>query len=390
MLIYNAKIITMEGYDIECGYIATADGKISEIGTMSKFTHTVTDEDINAEGMTVYPGFIDAHTHLGMVENGVGIEGDDGNEESDPCTPQLRAIDAVNPNDYCFLEAARAGITTVATGMGSANAIGGQLLVMKTYGSKRIENRLLACPAAVKFALGENPKMTYRDRDESPVTRMATAAIIREQLYKATKYLYDLEAYELDKLDNENAEPPEFDFKSESLIPLVRGEIKAHFHCHRADDIFTAIRICKEFKIDCVLVHATEAGLVADELKNERVECIVGPLICDRSKPELKNSLIETASELTKNGIRTAICTDHPENPAKYLPIEAALAIKGGLTERQALKAITIDAAQILDLERNIGSIAVGKDADFVIYKKSFTDASASPEYVIIDGVKVK
>lgn len=389
MIIYNASIYTMAGLDIENGYIVTNGDKIAEIGSMGGFAHTVTDNDINAEGMTVYPGFIDAHTHVGIVENGGGLEGDDGNEESDPCSPQLRAIDAVNPDDYCFYEAALHGITSVATGMGSANPIGGQLLAMKTYGSKRIEKRILKSPIAIKFALGENPKYVYHDRDETPVTRMATAAIIREQLFKAKKYMLDLESYELDKQSDGDAEPPDFDFKCESLLPLVKKEIKAHFHCHRADDIFTALRICKEFDIDCVLIHCTEGGLIADELGEEHAECVVGPIFSDRSKPELRNSSIETAAKLVKNGAKTAICSDHPENPIQFLPIEAGLAVRGGLSEYDALKAITVTPAEILGLSDRIGSIKVGKDADLVIYRDKFYNPTSKPEYVIINGEKV-
>lgn len=389
MIIYNAKIITMANVDIENGYIITDGDKIAEVGTMSGFHGNISDSDVNAEGLTVYPGFIDSHTHLGIVENGGGMEGDDGNEESDPCSPQLRAIDAVNPNDYCFSEAARNGITTVATGMGSANPVGGQLLAMKTYGSRRIEKRVLKSPVAIKFALGENPKVVYRDRDETPVTRMATAAIIREQMFKAKKYMLDLESYEYDRELNDDAEPPDFDFKCESLLPLVRKEIKAHFHCHRADDIFTALRICKEFDIDCVLIHCTEGAMIADELGGDNAQCVVGPLLSDRSKPELRGSTIETTAKLVQNGVTTAICSDHPENPIQYLPIEAGIAMRGGLSEYNALRAITTAPAEILGLSDRIGSIEAGKDADLVLYRGSFYDPTITPELVIINGEKV-
>lgn len=389
MIIYNANIITMAGSDIENGYIVTDGDKIAQLGEMNRFSGDISENDINAKGMTVYPGFIDAHTHLGIVENGGGLEGDDGNEESDPCSPQLRAIDAVNPNDYCFYEAAKNGITTVATGMGSANPIGGQLLAMKTHGSPRIEKRLLKSPVAVKFALGENPKFVYRDRDETPVTRMATAAIIREQLFKAKKYMLDLESYEYDKELNDDAEPPDFDFKCESLLPLVRKEIKAHFHCHRADDIFTALRICKEFELDCVLIHCTEGGIIADELGGEKVPCVIGPLICDRSKPELRNSSVETAARLAENGVTVAICSDHPENPVQYLPLEAGIAMRGGLSERDSLRAITSAPAEILGLSDRIGSLEVGKDADMTLYRGDFFNPAIKPELVIINGERV-
>ena len=390
MLIYNAKIITMCGADIEKGYIRTEGEKIAETGEMSALAIQPAENDYNAEGMTVYPGFIDAHCHLGAFEDGIGFEGDDGNEETDPITPQLRAIDMINPADYCFTEAARGGVTTVLSGMGSANPIGGAFAALKTYGSKRIDKLIIKAPAAMKFALGENPKTVYNEKNQSPNTRMATAALIREQLYKTKRYIEDKEAYTESIGTDDELAPPDYDIKCEALIPVLEGDMKAHFHCHRADDIFTAIRIAKEFDLDYVLIHATEGGLIAEELAEENARCIIGPIFADRCKPELKNQTIENGARLKKAGVDFAICTDHPENPIQYLPIAAGLAIRGGLDERTALAAITSKAAEICGISDRVGTLEVGKDADLVIYKGKFYDVTGVPQLVLVNGEIVK
>lgn len=389
MIVYNAKILPVSLPPIENGFLAVENGRIAALGEMRELAKTPGGDDLDAGGMTVTPAFVDAHCHLGMFGDGLGIEGDDGNEESDPVTPQLRALDAVNPLDRCFGEAARGGVGTVLTGMGSANAIAGTFLAMKTAGGKRVESRVLKTPCAMKFALGENPKSVYRDRDESPVTRMATAALIRGQLAAAKRYMEDLAEYERTKGTDDETTRPDYDAKCEALIPLLRREIKAHFHCHRADDLFTAIRIAEEFSLDCVLIHATEGYLVADELPKS-VPCVVGPIFGDRCKPELANADIRNAALLTRAGIEVSLCTDHPENPIQYLPVMAGLAIRGGMTEEEALAAITIHPARIAGLENRVGSLAVGKDADFVLWEGSFYDVSRPPRRVFLDGKPIR
>ena len=292
----------------------------------------------------------------------------------------------INPMDRCFSEAAKAGVTAVISGMGSANAIGGTFLAMKTAGGKNIDKRVFKNPVAMKFALGENPKSVYKDKDSAPITRMATVAIIREQLYKAKRYLSDMEEYERLKGTEDEVDKPDYDAKCEALIPLLKKEIPAHFHCHRADDIFTAIRISKEFQLNYVLIHCTEGHLIADELKEENAVAVVGPVLCDRSKPELKEHTIETASALYRAGVKFAICNDHPVVPQQYLPLSAALAVRGGLSEDEAIKAITINAAEIGGIADRVGSIEKGKDADLVIYSENPLSAVAVPDMVIIDG----
>lgn len=380
MKIYNVQIKTMEKRrSIENGWIEIENGKIIAVEEGSP--DVVGTEDLDGQGKLLIPGFIDAHTHLGIIENGIDFEGDDCNEATDPFTPQLRTIDGINPMDRCFEEAYKRGITSAVVAPGSANPCGGEIIAVKTYG-RRIDDMIIK-PVGIKFALGENPKRVYNDRDETPVTRMATAALIREGLTKAKRYLADIDAYESDK---ENNDMPEFDLKNHALIPLLRGEISAHFHCHRADDMFTAVRIAKEFDLKLVIVHATEGHLIADILGTEKLSAISGPVICDRCKPEMKGLELKNTAELVKNGVKTSICTDHPVIPIQYLPASAAMAVKGGLDSDIALEAITINAAEIAGIDDTTGSIAVGKDADLQLYCGNPLDIMNDPELVMING----
>jgi imidazolonepropionase-like amidohydrolase len=380
MKIYNVQIKTMEKRrSIENGWIEIENGKIIAVEEGSP--DVVGTEDLDGQGKLLIPGFIDAHTHLGIIENGIDFEGDDCNEATDPFTPQLRTIDGINPMDRCFEEAYKRGITSAVVAPGSANPCGGEIIAVKTYG-RRVDDMIIK-PVGIKFALGENPKRVYNDRDETPVTRMATAALIREGLTKAKRYLADIDAYEIDK---ENNDMPEFDLKNHALIPLLRREISAHFHCHRADDMFTAVRIAKEFDLKLVIVHATEGHLIADILGTEKLSAISGPVICDRCKPEMKGLELKNTAELIKNGVKTSICTDHPVIPIQYLPASAAMAVKGGLDSDIALEAITINAAEIAGIDDTTGSIAVGKDADLQLYCGNPLDIMNDPELVMING----
>lgn len=388
MIIKNVKIKTMTGKDYENGFVRFED-KIVEIGDMDELSPSF-EEELDGAGKTLCPGFIDAHCHLGMWSDCISmqLEGDDGNETTDPSTPHLRALDSINAMDKCFIDAVSAGVTCVCTGVGSANPIGGSFAVIKTAGSKRVDKLIVKEPAAIKFALGENPKATYNDRDEAPITRMATAAIIREQLQKALRYKQDLEDYSAKKGTDDEVGKPDLDAKCEALLPLFdeKNKLKAHFHCHRADDIFTAIRIAKEFALDYVLIHCTDGGIIADELCEDFPQVVVGPLLGDRGKPELANHSIETPRVLCENGIKFAICTDHPETPIQYLPLTAALAVRGGLAREDALRAITISAAEILGIADRVGSIAVGKDADFALFSGDPLDITVTPDAVIVGG----
>lgn len=384
MLIINGKIHTMEDGVIEKGYIHVSKGLICQIGKMEDLNFA-DDETIDLNGNSVYPGFIDAHTHLGIFEDSLNFEGDDVNEENDPITPHLRAIDAVNPMDRSFSDALKAGITTVITGPGSANPIAGQLVAMKTYGN-RIDDMIVKSPVAMKFALGENPKTVYRDKEQTPITRMATAALIREQLYKAKRYY---ESKIKAEKSNGDYDLPEYDAKCEALIPVLNREIPAHFHVHRADDIFTAVRIAKEFELDLVIVHGTEGHLIADELKSENVSILSGPFLTGRTKPELKNLTSKSPGILSKNKIETAIITDHPETPIELLPICAAIAVREGMSCDDALKSITINAAKACRIEDKVGSIKQGKHADFVVFDLDPLDIFAKPKMVFVKGEKI-
>lgn len=382
MKIYNAKIFTMdkERTVIDNGWIEIADGKI--IAVRSGKPYGIEDVDIDGGGAALYPGFIDAHTHLGLTTNGVGVESEDFNEESEPCSAQLRIIDAVNPFDTSFEKARNAGITSVLISPGSMNPVSGDIIAVSTAG-RRIDKMLLR-RVGIKFALGENPKMTYMNRDETPCTRMAITSIIREALLKAKRYIQDIENAQ------EDSDMPELDMKSEALIPLLRGELKAHFHCHRADDIFTALRISEEFGLDCALVHCTDGHLIADELALENASAIVGPIICDPCKPELANITPKNAGLLAQHGVKVSICTDHSETPIEYLPITAGIAVKNGMTFEQALDAVTINAAEIGGIGDITGSVECGKRADIVMFDGNPFEIMSDPKLVMIGGALIK
>lgn len=384
MLFINATLYTMEEAGvIRNAFLETDGSQISRIGRMDQLSAEESARGRDLDGAAVYPGLIDAHTHLGMWEDSLGFEGDDGNEDTDPATPQLRGIDAVNPCDRAFCEAAEAGVTAVVTGPGSANPVAGQLAAISTYG-RRIDDMILAAPAAIKFALGENPKTTYHGKSTAPVTRMATAAIIREQLLRAARYREECERARLD----EEFDRPEFDFKCEALLPLLKGEIKAHFHAHRADDIFTAIRISKEFSLDYVIVHGTGGGQIADLLAGEGCGVLCGPILCDRCKPELRELSPDTPSVLEKAGVRLAIITDHPETPIQYLPLCAAVAVQNGLSHEGAMRALTIDAARLSGIDHLVGSLHEGKRADLIAFAGDGDPLTLGvrPDLVVIGG----
>ncbi|MDE7294952.1 MAG: amidohydrolase family protein [Oscillospiraceae bacterium] len=375
--IYNAFIKTMsEAGDIENGYVKIKNGKIAEVsqGKLDK----ISDGDINAKGHILCPGFIDIHTHMGLIGDGMGQEGDDVNEGSDPVMPHLRAIDGINFRDNCFADAVKAGVTTVVTGVGSLNPIGGDMLAIKTAG--RTLDEAVICRAGIKFALGENPKSYYTDREEAPQTRLATAALIREALYKAQRYMEQKEAAE------DVTDLPEYDIKCEALIPLLKGKLAAHIHCHRADDILTALRIRDEFNLRALLVHCTEGHLIADILAERQAVAVIGPIICDRGKPELANASLGNAAELMKAGVPIAICTDHPETPIQFLAMGAALCAKHGLPRDEAFKAITVNAARLGGFGDRTGSVETGKDADLILLDNDPFDIFTNVTMTMVGG----
>ena len=374
MVIVNAVVHPVDGPVIPRGYVRWEGERIAGVGPMEALPEGDLGPAIDAAGGHVTPGYIDAHCHLGAFGDALGPEGADGNECTDPITPHLRALDALDPMDRCFEDARRAGVTTVVTGPGSANPIGGQLVCVKTWGTVA-DQMVLQAPAAMKMALGENPKQIYRDRREPPTTRMTTAALIRGALARARAYG-----------GRENAE---FDPKWEALLPVLRGEVPAHIHAHRADDMVTALRLGREFGLKLALVHGTEGHLIPDVIADAGCPVIVGPNLTDRSKPELRNASLTTPAVLAGAGVTVALCTDHPEVPIQYLPLCAALAVRGGMEEEAALAAITRNPARILGLEDDLGSLAAGKAADIVVTPGHPFDPMTAPSAVILNGRRV-
>jgi imidazolonepropionase-like amidohydrolase len=391
----------MAGMNYESGSILIKESKILKVGENIDIDKYLVNENIDksslyiidAEGKFTMPGMIDPHCHVGMWEDGMGFEGDDGNEMTDPITPQLEAIDGINPFDRCFREALEAGVTTVVTGPGSANVIAGQFAALKTYGSC-IEDMIIKAPCAMKVAFGENPKKSYSEKDEMPMTRMAMAAMLKENLFKAKDYARKKdEARESNKLceidetySDDVVDGPEFDLKLEALEKVIRREIPLKAHAHRADDILAALRIAKQFDLDITIDHCTEGQFIIDELVKRNVKVIVGPVISERSKIELKNASVKTPGVLSKAGLKVALMTDHPVIPVQYLPLNAAIAAREGMDKMEALKAITINAAEIVGIADRVGSIEEGKDADIVIFSGHPLDIFTKPDVVILNG----
>ncbi len=388
LLIYNGKIMTMADVDYENGYILCEKDKIIAVGRdVTEVEAGLTSDviKIDAKGGYVLPGLIDAHSHIGMWEDAVGFEGDDGNESTDPVTPQLRAIDAIYHADRAFVEAYESGVTSVVTGPGSANVIGGQFAALKTFG-RCVDEMIIKHPVAMKIAFGENPKTVYNEKHQSPMTRMATAAILRENLFKAREYKELWEEY---RKNTEELDKPEFDFKLESLVKVLNKEIPLKAHAHRADDIVTAMRIAKEFDLNITLDHCTEGYLIKDLLLESGLPVIVGPMLTDRSKPELRNQNLMNPGILSKQGIKLAIMTDHPCVPVQHLCLCASIAVREGMEPREALKAITINAAEIVGISDRVGSIEKGKDADIIIYDGDPFELKTKVQKTIINGAVI-
>lgn len=381
-LIKNARIYTGTGEIIENGQIAF-DDKIRYVGT--DFSGSA-DSVIDAKGLVVTPGLIDSHCHVGLFGDSLGFEGADANEDSDPITPQLRAIDGINPQDRAFGDARESGVTTVVTGPGSANPIGGQFAAIKTYGVC-VDDMVIKAPCAMKMALGENPKTVYNDKNQAPMTRMGTISLIRETLFKAVNYRDNWEDYENDEDEDDK---PEFDMKLEAMLPVINGEIPVKFHAHRADDICSAIRIAKEFDLRFTIEHCSDGDIIADILKRENVAVNLGPTLTDRSKPELKNLSFATYKKLSDMGLDVSIITDHPEITIENLPLCAALAVSNGMDEGKALSAITLTAAKNSGIDDKVGSLEVGKDADIAVFTSAPTEFNSKCVMTFINGDLIK
>lgn len=378
LLIKNADLYTMEGAGrIKGGDVLVENGKIAAVGNDISAPGA---KIIDAAGRVATPGFVDAHSHLGMWEDGMGFEGLDGNEAVNPATPAMRALDGINPLDPCFAEAYQTGgVITAAVGPGSANVIGGQFLAMKTYG-RTMRDKVIKEPLALKTAFGENPKRVYSNQKRTPSTRMGTANVFREKFIAAQEYMRKM-------ADPDISRRPARDLGMDIMASALKGEIQVKMHAHRADDILTAVRVAEEFGLDATVDHCTEGYMILDELKMAKVRgFLLGPLLSDRSKIELRNMTFRAPAEFYKAGVPFALITDHPFVPVQFLRVQAGICVSEGLPEYEALKAITITPARILGLESRVGSIAEGKDADIVIFDGDPLDCRSRVTTTIVNG----
>ena len=383
LLIKNANLISMEDINYELKDILVNEGKIVGIGSYDEANYPGC-EVIDAKGRYVTPGLVDPHCHVGMIESTIGWAGSDANEMTNPITPELRAIDGIKPHDECFQEALDSGVTTVCTGPGSANIIGGTFCALKTKG-KTVEEMVLVEELCMKMALGENPKRCYGNSKTAPATRMASAALMREWLTKAKKYYEKKKKYQQDLLDGKDAVEGEFNMKLDSLSRVFDG-LPVKIHAHQADDIATAMRIAKEFGLNMTVDHATEGYLIADVLKENNQTVILGPTLGNKSKYELKAKSFDSGRVLYEAGVNFAIMTDHPVVEQKHTLVQLALFVKAGLPELAALKAVTINAAKACGIADRVGSIKEGKDADIVIWSGHPLDIMTEASVVILNG----
>ena len=372
----NAEIWTVSHGKIKNGKILLQDGKITALG--KKISIPVEATVIDVQGKIITPGLIDSHSHVGVMEESIGWAGDDVNECTDPNTAQVRALDGINPYDQGFEDCLVGGVTTVQVGPGSGNVIGGEMVVLKTAGSV-VDQMVIKQLSGMKAALGENPKNVYGSQKKMPSTRMGSAAVLRTALMDAKNYM----------LKKEAGKEQAFDMRKENLIKVLKREIPLRVHAHRADDIVTALRIGDEFKIEISLEHCTEGDKVADLIAAKGVYAAVGPTMSAKSKVELKDMGYHTPVALAKAGVAFSIISDHPLIPEKYLHISAGLAIREGLDEEIALKAITEIPAKMLGLYERIGSLEVGKDADLVVWSEDPFEMMAQVCYTVINGTIV-
>lgn len=377
LAIVNAQLLTITDGIKEGSVLVDDQGTIAAVGAVEIPEGATI---IDGQGKVLMPGMIDAHGHAGVWEEGLGFEGSDGNEMTDPITPHLRALDAINPHEEGIAEALRAGVTAMCILPGSANVVGGQGVVVHLHGNT-VEEMIIKEDGGLKMAFGENPKRVYSGQKKTPSTRMATAAILRENLVKAQNYLAKLEKA---KTDPDKA--PERDLKMEVLVRVLKRELSVRAHAHRADDIMTALRIAKEFNLDMSIEHCTEGHRITRELKEAGVWALVGPSLTNRSKVELKELSFSTLRVLWEAGIPVTITMDHPVIPVGYLPTAAGYAVKAGLPREEALKAITINPARVLGIDDRYGSLEVGKMADMVLWSGDPLEIQSEVEKVFIHG----
>ena len=371
--IYGGKVYTMNGTPLTNGVVLIEGGKIAAIGE----NLTIPDgwRSFDATGKVVTPGLIDAHTHLGVYAEPAEWSAEDGNETSGPVTPAMDALDAINPSDIAFDDALSGGVTTVMIAPGSANPVGGQCVVVKTVRRPTVESMLMRRHAGLKIAFGENPRRVYGNKQKAPVTRMATAYLIRETLQKARDYLK--------KKDTKEFTP---DFGMDAVLRVLRHEMPLRAHAHRADDIMTALRIAREFDVEIVLDHCTEGHLIAEELSRRQARAAIGPQLITRAKMELKDKSYRTPAVLAEHGVQFALVSDHPVVPNLFLSVYAGLAVRFGLAPAAALKAVTLDPAEILGIADRVGKLAPGYDADIVVWSGEPLELASRPEKIWVGG----
>ena len=382
--IVGGRVVPITGEPVDGGTVLVKDGRIVAVGGDVAIPDGV--RLIDAAGSWVLPGFIEAHGHVGVYEEAEGWAGADGNELTEPVTAQVRALDAINPADLGFRDAITGGVLAVNVNPGSGNPVGGQTVALKCWG-RTVDEMVLREPSGLKSALGENPKRVYGERKKMPSTRLGTAAVIRGAFVDAANYLQRLDSEQ--RKPEGDRKPVDRDLKLEALGMVLRREIPWRQHCHRADDIATAIRIAEEFGYELVIDHGTEAHLLADILAARGIPVIIGPLLTSRSKVELRNRSLANPGRLARAGVTIAITTDHPVVPIHFLAHQAALAVKDGLDRDTALRALTINPARITGIAERLGSLEVGKDADLAIWSGDPLDVLSRVQHALIDGNEI-
>ncbi len=373
--ITGGYVVPVEGKPIDGGTVLIEDGRIAAVGSRVKVPRGA--DHVDATGSWVLPGFVEAHAHMGVHEEGEGWAGQDTNEMTDPNGARMRALDAINPDDEGFRDALAGGVTTAVVKPGSGNPIGGQTVALKCWG-RMVDEMVIKQPASVKSALGENPKRVYGDQKKLPSTRQGVAAVIRDAMTKAQDY-----QAKRDRAASKN-EPFDRDPTSEILVQVLAGDLPWSQHCHRADDIATAIRLSREFGYRLIVNHGTEGHLLADVLADADIPVVIGPLFTTRSKVELRQRHLRNPGLLAAAGVRIAITTDHPVVPINFLVHQATLAVKEGLDRTTALESLTINPARIMGLDDRVGSLAKGKDADVVVWSGDPLDVMSRARQVFV------
>lgn len=377
LAIINARLETISNGIIESGKILIKDGKIFDIG--KDIDVSSCNNIIDAEGRSVTPGIIDAHTHAGLSEQGIGWEGNDVNESTDPVTPWCSVRDGINMKDKAFENFRKAGITCVGVYPGSGNIIGGTALALKCFGTI-VDEAVMKDPIGMKAALGENPKKNYGGKSKSPATRMGNAAVLRDTLLKAKQY------FEKQKQAGDKNDIQKRDRQSEAMLPVIKKQIPLLIHCHRHDDIATAVRICNEFDVRYVLEHVTDGHLLTDFLKRQNTHCTVGPTLHYGSKVENRDRDFRTPVYFEREGIPFSFTTDHPVVDGRNLVLTASIAVQWGMREESALRAITLGSAEHIGINDRVGSLEIGKDADMVVWSNNPLEFTAFADITIIDG----